>query len=367
MDLPEWLARRPRPARDRVRLLDGGAEAFPPMLAAIEAAREDVLLEVYTFSPDGIGARFVEALAGAARRGVRVRVVVDGWGTTPHAGLLAQQLGSAGCQVEIFNPILLALLGRWRRNHRKILAVDGEVAFLGGINVADEYGLPGLPREPAWADLALEIRGPTAEWLLRRARRERGSSPAAPLRVWLSGLGGGRRLRRRYLKALGGARVRVSMAHAYFLPDRHLVRTITAAARRGVRVRLVLPARSDVLLARPAVRRLYRRLLSAGVEVREWPASVLHAKVAVVDGLRLLLGSFNLDPLSLANLEALAEAEDQAVAAAGERWIEARLAEAVPVRLDDVRGSGLARWWEELVGRFAGWLARWVGRLLARR
>jgi len=367
MDLPEWLAPRRPQGRDRVRLLDGGAQAFPPMLQAIDAAREDVLLEVYSFAPDGVGARFLEALAAAARRGVRVRVVVDGWGTSPHGGEIASQLGAAGGVVEIFNPILLAPLGRWRRNHRKILAVDGEVAFLGGINVGDEYGWAEAPREPAWADLALEIRGPTAEWLQRRARRERGSSPAGPLRVWLSGLGGGRRLRRRYLKAIGGARVKLSMAHAYFLPDRHLVRSITAAARRGVRVRLVLPARSDVLLARPAVRRLYRRLLMAGVDLREWPASVLHAKVAVVDGLRLLLGSFNLDPLSLANLEALAEAEDREVAAAGERWIEARLAEAVPVRLDDVRGTRLGLWWEEQVGRFAGWLARWVGRLMARR
>jgi cardiolipin synthase len=280
---------------------------------------------------------------------------------------VSSRLEAAGCEVEIFNRMLFALLGRWRRNHRKILAVDGAVAFVGGINVGAEYGLPGEPRSGAWADLAVEVRGPTAEWLLRRGRRERGRSPAGPFRIWLSGLGGGRRLRRRYLKAIGGARVRVMLAHAYFLPDRRLVRSITAAARRGVKVRLVLPAVSDVALMRPAVSRLYRRLLAAGVEIWEWPGSVLHAKVAVVDSLRLLLGSFNLDPLSLANLEVLAEAEDHAISVEGERWIEARIAEAAQVPRDAVPGSPLAEWWDDLTGRAAAALAGWLGRLLSRR
>lgn len=367
MALPGWLDTRTRRPRDRLRLLDGGAEAYPAMLAALEAAREEVFLEVYSFALDRVGRRFIEALSAAARRGVRVRVVIDGWGSTPHAHGVAQRLEGAGCQVEIFNRMLFALIGRFRRNHRKVLAVDGEVAFVGGLNIGEDYGRPGEARPESWADLAVEVRGPTAEWLLRRGHRERGRSPAGPFRVWLSGLGGGRRLRRRYLKAIGGARVKLHLAHAYFLPDRRLVRSITAAARRGVRVKVVLPARSDLALARPATRRLYRKLLAAGVEVREWQGSMLHAKVAVVDGLRLLLGSFNLDPLSLANLEVLAEAEDQEVSAAGERWIEARLAEAVPVTADAVPGASLAAWWFDLVGRAAAALARGVGRFLSRR
>jgi len=367
MALPGWFERRRDRPRDRLRLLDGGAAAFPAMLEAIESAREEVFLEVYSFALDEVGLLFIEALGAAARRGVRVRVVIDGWGSAPHAHEVAGRLEATGCDVEIFNRILVALLGRWRRNHRKILAVDGLVAYLGGLNVGAEYGRPGEPRSAAWADLAVEVRGPTAEWLLRRGRRERGHSPAGPFRVWLSGLGGGRRLRQRYLKAIGGARVRVLLAHAYFLPDRRMVRSITAAARRGVKVRLVLPATSDVALMRPAVRRLYRRLLAAGVEVHEWPGSVLHAKVAVIDSLRLLLGSFNLDPLSLANLEALAEAEDHAISVEGERWIEARLAEAVQVPRDAVPGSPLAEWWDDLTGRAMVALTGWVGRLLSRR
>jgi cardiolipin synthase len=361
VELPWWLeGRRPRPD-DEIRLLDGGLEAFPRMLAAVGAARAEVALEVYQFAPDVIGGRFVEALGAAAARGVRVRVVIDGWGSAPHTAEVADRLTARGCQVEVFNRLILVLVGRVRRTHRKILAVDGEVAFVGGLNVADEYGVPGLPREQAWADLALEIRGPTAAWLQARAGRERGRSPGGRLRIWLSGLGGGGRLRRRYLKALGAARERALLAHAYFLPDRHLVRSITAAARRGVRVRVVLPATSDVAISRPATRRLYRRLLKAGVELREWPRSVLHAKAAVVDGALLLLGSFNLDPFSMANREALAEVNDPLVGGAAERWIEARLEEAVPVR-----SVGLAGWWEERFGRLIARLAQRIGRWLSR-
>jgi cardiolipin synthase len=354
------------PTRDRVRLLDGGREAFPPMLDAIGEARDEILCEVYQLAVDRVGERFIEALSAAAARGVRVRVVIDGWGSSPDTGEVAQRLGSAGCEVEIFNRMVLVLIGRWRRNHRKLLVVDGEVAFVGGINMSADYGVPGEASGLAWADLALEIRGPTARWLQRRGRRERGRSPAAPLRIWLSGLGGGRRLRRRYLKAIGAAQHRVLLAHAYFLPDRHLVRSITAAARRGVQVQLVVPARADVSLAGPAMRRLYRRLLPAGVEVREWPGLMMHAKVAVIDGTHLLLGSFNLDPFSLANLEVLAEAEDQEVAQAGQRWIEARLDEARPVPPAAPGAGAFGRWWENRLGALAARLVSRLGRWLSR-
>jgi cardiolipin synthase len=339
------------------------------MLEAIRGARQDVFLEMYTFSAEGIGARFIDALAGAARRGVRVRVVLDGWGSTPGATGVAAALRAAGVDVEIFNRILALFAGRWRRNHRKLLAVDAEVAFVGGLNIADEYGVPDAPPGAvAWADVAVEIRGPTAAWVQEAGRRERARTPPGPIRIWLSGLAGGRRLRRVYVKAIAGARARLLVAHSYFLPDRHLVRTITASARRGVSVRLLLPGRSDVALARRATRRLYRKLLRGGVEIREWGRSVMHAKMAVADGERLLIGSFNLDPLSLANLEALAEVEVPAAAAAAERWIEARLAEAEPVTLEAVRSrTRLERWLDERVGGWVARAARWFGRLLLRR
>lgn len=352
-----------------VGLLDGGGEAYPAMLAAIASARREIFLEVYQFSPEGIGAEFIAALAAAARRGVDVRVIIDGIGSAPGATEVAAALEEAGCHVRIWGRILLLLAGRLRRNHRKILAVDGELAFVGGLNIADEYGTPvPVPDARPWADLALAIRGPVAAWLQGRARRERGRSPPGPVQIWLSGLGGGRRLRRRYLKSFGGARRTLDVAHAYFLPDRRLVRSMTAAARRGVEVRLVVAGASDHALMGPAIRRQYRRLLRAGVRISEWSRSVLHAKAAAMDGARLLVGSFNLDPLSLANLEALAEVEDPAAAAAGARWIRARFEEGEEITLARVRAGS---WLERLVakrlgGLIAALIAR-AGRFMRRR
>jgi cardiolipin synthase len=352
-----------------VGLLDGGGEAYPAMLAAIAGARREIFLEVYQFSPDGIGAEFVAALAAAARRGVDVRVIIDGIGSAPGATEVAVALEEAGCHVRIWGRLLLLLAGRLRRNHRKILAVDGELAFVGGLNIADEYGTPvPVPDERPWADLALAIRGPVAAWLQGRARRERGHSPPGPVRIWLSGLGGGRRLRRRYLKSFGGARRTLDVAHAYFLPDRRLVRSMTAAARRGVEVRLVVAGVSDHALMGPAIRWQYRRLLRAGVRISEWSRSVLHAKAAAMDGARLLVGSFNLDPLSLANLESLAEVEDPAAAAAGARWIRARFEEGEEITLARVRaGSWLERLVAKRIGGLVTALMARVGRFMRRR
>jgi cardiolipin synthase len=369
-----WHPGPGRPA-DSVTLLDGGQEAFPRMLAAIRGARQSVYLEVYRFAQDGVGEEFREALSAAARRGVRVRVVLDGWGSALDGRLLQADLGADGCDVRIFHPLSALVAGRLRRNHRKILLVDREVAFLGGINISDEYGHTGpgrapdvAEREPEWLDLAVEVRGQAALALDERLRGGERRARAGPIRIRLSGMGGARPLRQRYRKAFGAARSEILAAHAYFLPDRRFVRSITAAARRGVKVTLLLAGRSDVPLARTATVRLYRKLLAAGVDIREWTRSVHHAKVAVVDGRRLLLGSFNLDPLSLSNLEALVEVNDASVADQGRRWIESRLAEAHRVAPADLtRRPALARWATETVGLAVARSAEWVGRLLSLR
>jgi cardiolipin synthase len=351
-----------------VRILDGGAEAFPRMLAAIGAARESIHLEVYAFALDATGERFAEALSAAAGRGVRVQVVVDGVGSALDGRALEMQLAAAGVRVRIFNPLRMLLLGRFRRDHRKVLLVDDEVAFLGGINIGDEYGAP-LPGGGggAWADLAAEIRGPACAWLGARLRRGRPAPLRGPVRIRLSGLGGGWPLRRRYLKAIGAARSSVWIAHGYFLPDHRLVRTITAAARRGVAVTLLLPGKSDVPFARQAAMRLYGKLLRAGVRIFEWEPSVLHVKAAAMDGERLLLGSFNLDPLSLVNLETLLEVVDPGAAQEGEEWIARHVAAARPVEERELEGrSLLQRWVLDALGLAAARVARLAGWLLRR-
>src|SRR5262252_4214356 len=165
-------------APDRsVELLNGGAEAFPKMLAAIAHARQRIHLEVYTFERDDVGVEFLGALQSAARRGIRVRVVIDGWGSMFDAGQIVRALRSAGCEARIYNPLVNLFLGRGWRNHRKILLVDDQLAYVGGINIGDEYAAQetGL----GWADLVVEIRGAAAcAPLVRRFWGDRLDLPA---------------------------------------------------------------------------------------------------------------------------------------------------------------------------------------------
>lgn len=342
----EWLSAETR--GQRITLLDGGAEAYPRMLEAIDAATRRVHLEVYAFEREGVGSSFVTALTAAAHRGVEVKVIVDGWGSIGESRALADTLRTAGIRVHIHNPLTSIFLGRFWRNHRKILLVDDTVAFLGGINIGDHYAAE--EGRPGWADLALELRGDICAKLGAKLNAGASTLEAGAVRILLSGFGGGRRLRARYLAALTDAREKVVLAHAYFLPDTGFVRALKRAARRGVEVNLLLAGRSDVPFARAATMRLYRTLLLAGVRIHEWTDTTLHAKAAVVDGGRLLVGSFNLDPLSLVNLETLVEVEDPDVAAQATRWMEQHLSGARPVGLEDCARSGLQRWLLDVVG-----------------
>jgi cardiolipin synthase len=339
------------------------------MLEAISSATRSVHLEVYTFEREGVGTRFIDALTTAASRGVEVKVIVDGWGTMGESRALASTLRAAGIKVRIHNPLTSLFLGRAWRNHRKILLVDETVAFIGGINIGDDYA----PRdgEPGWADLVLELRGPICPRLGTLLNAGASALESGAVRISLSGVGGGGRLRARYLSALQHARRKVVLAHAYFLPDRGFVKALQRTARRGVEVHLLLPGRSDVPFARAASMRLYRTLLKAGVHIHELMTTTLHAKAAVVDGERLLVGSFNLDPLSLVNLETLVEVEDAAMAAQATHWMERHLTGARPVELELLARTGVRRWLQEVVGlamaRLAERIASFVGSRRLRR
>lgn len=322
-----------------LRLLSGGAEAFPRMIDAIDRAKVHVHLEIYTFDTKGWGAKFIDALVRAAERGVRLRVIVDGWGSFTTSSELKKRLKHERSHVTVYNPLTGLFVGKLWRNHRKILLVDDEVAFLGGINIHDDYA--NTEERLGWADLALELRGTAVKYLAHRLRDEPYTAKPGPVKVFLSGLRGGRRLRRRYVRAIGSAKRELLIAHAYFLPDRHFVRSITAAARRGVRVKLLLAGKSDVALAQAATMRLYRKFLEAGAEIYEWTESTLHAKTAVVDGKRVLLGSFNLDPMSLVNLETLVEVDDPDLAGELAFWVKQHIARSTRITLQSIRRTGL--------------------------
>ncbi|HVP68888.1 MAG TPA: phospholipase D-like domain-containing protein [Anaeromyxobacteraceae bacterium] len=353
------------PTPESVTLLEGAGEALPRMLEAIRRARHVVHLEVYRFARDAVGEEFRAALSQASRRGVRVSVVLDGWGTPLNGRWLAAVLPDDWCRVRTDHSLAALLRGRLRRSHRQILIVDGEVAFLGGVDIsAERPGGTGRAR----GELAVEVRGPAAACLERRLRGSRDRPLHARVNIWLSELRGGRSMVGREPEALGAARGEILAAYSDSLPDRRHVRSLAAAARRGVRVTLLLSGPGEVPPARAPTVRLYRKLLGAGVEVREWTRSVPRAKVTVVDGRRLLVGGFAGDALAPRGLDSLVDAHDSRLAAAGRAWVQERLADSRPVDLREVRRRQPA---EGAVP--AGLLpavarsAQWVGQLLARR
>jgi cardiolipin synthase len=357
----------------RLSLLKDGYEAFPAMLAAIAAARSTICLETYILRDDGMGRRFAEALMERARAGVEVNLMYDAWGSSVSLHLLSA-LREAGVRTLAFHPIRFhSRLGRmlWRlrkRNHRKSLIVDRQVAFTGGLNIADDYAA----REDGgqdWRDTCVRIEGPAAAELqyffLRTWRRSRGARldepryvsagrrPDPRVKVITSDLHRGRRgIRRAYRAAIRSARRRIFITSAYFLPSHTLLRALQRAARRGVDVRVILAGTTDVRIVLLAARAMYGRLLGAGVRIYEWRAErVLHAKTAVIDGHWSTIGSSNLDALSLRrNLEANAIVEDPDFAAALEALFEEDLAHCEEVTLERWRQRP---WWQ----RTFSWLA----------
>lgn len=333
------------------------------MLRAIATARTSVYLEVYAFFLDEVGKQFVAALTEARQRSVEVSVIIDGLGSRGHSGEVLKVLTDIGCAATIYHPMLSAFLGRLRRNHRKILLIDEEVAFVGGINIGAPYHGKSVSD---YADLAVEIRGPACADLALELGGGR-APRAAPIRFFLSRRSGSFRLRKRYLKAIASAKQRMLIAHGYFLPDRRMLRSITAAARRGVAVSLLVAGRSDIPLVQAATSSYYIRLLRAGVRIYEWQTSVLHSKVATIDDGELLIGSFNLDPFSLFNLEILVEMDDPAATLAAGQWISDRIALGRPVGLDELVSSSLRKQLRRWIGHLGARLAHAVRRLLTSR
>jgi cardiolipin synthase len=307
-------------------LLQDGREAFPRMLEAIRSARTFVLVEMYSFAADRVGRRFARALAERAASGVDVRLLYDSVGCRGTAREFFGWMRSRGVRVLEYHPMdrLLHGLRLRRRNHRKVLVVDGRVAFLGGLNLAREYA--SLEEGGGgWRDTVIEIEGPAAEALARSSLRVRErvcrdpepaleirSGPARPggLPVLLARSGserGKNEIGGHYLYALRRARRRIWIANPYLLPSRRFHKELRRAARRGVDVRLLLPGQSDVPPALWASQSQYARYLRWGVRLFEWKGPMMHAKTGVIDGVWSTVGSCNIDPGSLRhNLEVVA-------------------------------------------------------------
>lgn len=346
-----------------------GEVALAAMVAAIESASASVRLETYIYRDSVVGRRVRDALVAAARRGVAVRVLVDALGSFSLPAGWWASLEQAGGEARVFNPLHP---GRFLyRNHRKSLSCDGWHAIIGGFNIADEYDGDGVTR--GWRDLGLAFRGPLVRslehsfdslWSLAdfhparfaRLRRSRNRSEfgAGPARLLLSGPGiGAHPLKRALLRDLGRADD-VRIASAYFLPTWRLRRRLMKSARRGARVQLLLPAKSDVPLAQRAARSLYGRLLRAGVDIREYQPQVLHSKLVLADDVAYV-GSLNFNTRSLhIDYELLLRLEDPALAATAHALFEHDLAHSRRITLEEWQsGRGLL---ERLRERIAYWM-----------
>jgi cardiolipin synthase len=341
-----------------VRLLKNGVEAFPAMFEAVDRATSSIALEMYIVTDDETGREFRSHLAGAARRGVHVMALVDAWGSWELPDSFWDELRIAGGVVRWFHPIARGLLPF--RNHRKLLLIDDRTVYLGGMNIADEYyrGRAGLA---PWRDNVLEISGTEVARLRRsfkrmwaradspfrrlflRLRRDRGMRPTrysvpSAVRFLESGPEDPTRpVRRAYRQIIQSAVKSVDLAMGYFYPHGRMIRILKRAVKRGVRVRLLFPQKTDVRIARWAARGLYGRLLRAGVEVWEYLPTMMHAKLAIADD-TLIAGSANLDMRSgWINYELVATVADPVLAARARTDFESDLGQAVRIRLEEWR------------------------------
>ena len=308
---------------NRIELLRNGAEFFPALTRAIDAAELEVWLETYIFADDASGREVAAAMVRAAQRGVPVRVLVDGWGASLYlTPSLAKLLAAGGVRLMKYRPEVAPWqfrLHRLRRLHRKICHVDGRVAFVGGINLIDDMNTPR--HKPPRVDFAVRVEGPMLASIVMSMQRlwalveltqfDRSEVPLFPVAIPTrvagtqaasfavrDNLGHRSDIEAAYLAALLAAKTEIIIATAYFFPGTQFRRALTAAALRGVRVTLLLQARVEYRLLHYASRALYGRLLSAGVAIQEYHRSFLHAKVAVVDSQWATVGSSNIDPYS---------------------------------------------------------------------
>jgi cardiolipin synthase A/B len=310
---------------NKVTLLQDGTATYPAMLAAIHQARDHVNLESYIIEDDEVGRRFADLLLEKQSAGVQVNVIYDSVGSINTPSAFFERLRTAGVAVLEFNPVNpLAGKTSWlpnNRDHRKLLVVDGQVAFIGGINISSVYSSGSIIHRAKkahnnpvpWRDTDLQIEGPVVAefqklfiktWGKQRGEplaarnyfpplktagkdivRAIGSSPDDPYSLIYLAL----------ISAIGNAERQVHLTNAYFVPDPRLIQSLIEAVHRGVDVQLVLPGHSDSGITFHAGRSHYSTLLEAGVIIHERQGALLHAKTAVIDGVWSCLGSSNLD------------------------------------------------------------------------
>ena len=319
---------------NQIQLLENGDQYYPAVFSAIDSAEHKVILETFIWFEDNVGWQLHGVLLNAAKRGVHIEVLLDGYGSPDLSDRFVGELTAAGVIFRYYDPrprLLGMRTNLFRRMHRKIVVVDETVAFVGGINYSAEHMSDSGPE--AKQDYAVRVEGPVVQDILqfelqnlpenasarrfwrRRHRAEENRTPgeAQTLFVWRDNDEHRDDIERHYLKMLANARREVIIANAYFFPGYRLLHAMRNTARRGVTVKLVVQGQPDMPIVKVGARLLYRYLIKGGVKIYEYQRRPLHGKVALMDDHWATVGSSNLDPLSLSlNLEANLIVHDRA-------------------------------------------------------
>jgi len=356
---------------NKVEIFTNGAVFYPAMRDAIRAAQSSVNLEAYIFTSGDVGDMLIEAMVDRARAGVEVRVTLDAIGSSGLGRACRRRLEDAGCRVSFYQPMAWYRLHRINnRTHRELLVVDGTVAFTGGAGVADWWIKPTkrwFRMHPAWRDTMAKLEGPIVaalqgvfaeNWLEccgeiltgpRHWPRQEHAGEMQAMLVKSSPSDRATVSRVVFQMLIEGAARQVDISTPYFLPDRAMRRALVRTARRGVRVRVIVPGRStDQRWVRLASRRMFRDLLEAGVQIYEYRPSMTHVKALIVDGLWAVIGTTNLDNRSFEhNDEVNVAVRDAGAAERLRRDFEADIEASDAIDLEDWRGRPL---FEKLVG-----------------
>ena len=369
---------------NQITLLQNGEAYFPALEAALDRAMHEIYLETYIFEDDNTGRRIAEALRRAALRGVKTHLLIDGFGSLGLPKTMVDALQAAGVRVLKFRPQTSPWTlrrRRLRRLHRKIVVVDRTIAFVGGININD--GMDSLGQPSMRFDYAVSVQGPLVREIHDSARRvwsrvawtrlrpgwvwdnDRYTPSTEPASLMQAAFLVRNNIRHRrdieaaYLQAIEQAQSEIIIASAYFLPGLNFRHALVAAAGRGVRVVLLLQGKMDHPLLHYASHALYGSFLDAGIEIYEYHKSLLHAKVAVIDGHWATVGSSNLDPFSLLlALEANVVVDDEGFA----KELKFSLEQALEIGAQRI---GENNWRTQSIGqRLASWLSYGVVRFM---
>ena len=342
-------------SNDSYVVLTNGDQAFPAMLATINRAKQRIELETYIYEKGDVGTQFTDALEAAGKRGVSVKIVLDSVGSKKMSDDDEKRLEAAGAEIRWVNPLVSFQIEEVNyRTHRKALIVDGDVAFIGGMGIADHWAHDGKDF-PTWRDTMVEMHGPAVDdveaafnqnWIVVggvvepevEPNKAPPSGPAKSIVVWSAPQTGVNELKMLYLLAIAGARRSIDIESPYLIVDESSRWSIDQAVKRGVHVRLLVEGdKTDAKAVKYASRADYESLLEEGVEIAEYQPTMLHTKAMVVDGILNIVGSANFDNRSL-------ELNDELNVAVFDRGLAARLLQDFDRDLMKARKLDLDTW-----------------------